>query len=1790
MISKIKKPVSILLSLIMVFSMFTIVPFPASAAFWYQDLTPGTLILPGDTFSFEDIGSFKFADYNDPTIIHEVKGSDFSYNQATLSVTDGYYSFGSTKLLPTSVSPGGLLIADYNSTTKMATFGVQNITHSFDETTGTLTIGGSGVVPRYFAFTGGDVGDVIFTQSNLVKHLIIDATDMIAIKQDAFMAYTGGCVLEDVEINSTSSTPLIIEENAFFYESGNTVTITVNAATLPTVTSCPVGNYGSPVNLIYNVQEPITFNQRVLSRFYGNLTVTIPTGSKVYIPAAPQFTDSALQNEYNHSAQYGDEWFFWDQHPDLVEGTDYVMGEAGYETLTPENVSLVVGSHTAYFSTYAVTDASVNGAVTASVGGTDVTEAEPDSTVLLTVAPDSGYQFKSITAFGAKYGVEEFSDLVALMGDAVFEAAEYADHTEHTCKAEDGKFVVYNGTTPVTELSESDITDVSGISGNSPRITCGNISWYFGVSDGKITYITAVNTSSWDYLFESADGSESTGTLPPADFALTTVTEGSQYSFTMPKRAVTVTAVFEEIPAPANVPVTGLTLSPSEDQTILVNNTVTFTATVEPADATDKTVVWSVYPTDKVKLYEDADCTTEVGTEATNVLTVYAKGLSAGSATIYVESNADDSQWDRCGVKVFAGIVDMSELQVGDAITSGVMITNESGYKLKLPSGKIYCEDYSSSPRYRGILDHDVLLTSFSFESSYGICVKDNSADRVTYYPIDEYGYGGGDTFVVTAVDPDTHTVTIETPTKYHVYWVNYNGISLGWEYDQYILEGETPSYTGPDPIKPADAQYVYTFSGWSPELAPVTADVTYTAQFTAAPLPADYESPALSGLWVGDSAEVTAAGEINGTGGNGTATVSQEGDYTVLTLDNFSYVGEGHNDNDSHAPNASPIYYNGVYPLIVRLIGTNALTQDGVTSGNSWGFYSFRQVDVRLEGSGALTVSSGNAGSNTSGMRLGGSLTLSECTVTATGGSSQYYYATNAGVDIEADLTIENGAHLTAIAGTVVGDNPLSNGICGAGNNLILRAGAVCATGDTSAIYYGSPDFRTTLVIPSGSTLKELKAGDTEGDAVDTVLEAVSDQKYLYIEVERAAAPTTYTVTWNNYDGSNLETDTGVAAGAAPSYDSDTPAKPADEGCAYTFAGWDDGTTTYGLTDTLPAVTGDVIYTAVFTAVPFVASVTDGGLTTCYTNLSNALQSWMNNTTLTLLANVETTDVIETDKTKTLDLNGHGIVYVGEDPNDSILKVTGGTLTVKDSGSGSNKVYIDDEGRGALSGSGEGVTVSGFLTGGVSGGVFVSAGTLILESGTILGNLKSGGVGGGGVRVNNGAAFQMTGGLITRNTSFGSGGGVGVCANEKRQGSFTMTGGQITANVAHNNGAGVIFQSGAGFQIGGTARITGNRSNDEAHTPNNVWLPQNMTISVVEALDSSASFGVTMASGTGTFTSGLSGKGSASNFTSDDAAYVVALNDSGEAKLMELPSFTGETLTLAGDAGLDVNFYVSSGDMEAADLTVEYTVRGETTRVSMASLEPVPGQGYKLPVSMPAKEMNDKIPVQIKQGDTVLSAIEYAAADYARSICAASDADLMAWIGGSATQQKVDNLRELCRAMLVYGAKAQALFDYNTGNLATAGVDDTLTALDETEFNGLAARPNINTCGLSYRGGTLVLLSETSYRLYFTGTPEEGFAAALEYAPEGVECRIGTKGQYTYVEIYNIPAAEILSNFSLTLGVKQSGSFTSSQTYTVNPGAYIRAVLEDNFSTQAEIDVVTAIYRYCEAAQAYFG
>ena len=68
------------------------------------------------------------------------------------------------------------------------------------------------------------------------------------------------------------------------------------------------------------------------------------------------------------------------------------------------------------------------------------------------------------------------------------------------------------------------------------------------------------------------------------------------------------------------------------------------------------------------------------------------------------------------------------------------------------------------------------------------------------------------------------------TVNQYTIKFNNYDGTQLQSSQVNY---GATPAYTGATPTKPSTAAYAYTFNGWSPAIATVTGNATYTAQFT---------------------------------------------------------------------------------------------------------------------------------------------------------------------------------------------------------------------------------------------------------------------------------------------------------------------------------------------------------------------------------------------------------------------------------------------------------------------------------------------------------------------------------------------------------------------------------------------------------------------------------------------------------------------------------------------------------------------------------------------------------------------------------------------------------------------------------------------------------------------------------------------------------------------------------------------------------------------------------------------
>jgi len=92
------------------------------------------------------------------------------------------------------------------------------------------------------------------------------------------------------------------------------------------------------------------------------------------------------------------------------------------------------------------------------------------------------------------------------------------------------------------------------------------------------------------------------------------------------------------------------------------------------------------------------------------------------------------------------------------------------------------------------------------------------------------YVFLGWSPAVVPANGNATYTATYSSSlNQYTVIFKNDDGTVLS---NQTLYHGATP--TCAEPSKTADAEYTYTFAGWTPEVTTVSADITYTAIYSA--------------------------------------------------------------------------------------------------------------------------------------------------------------------------------------------------------------------------------------------------------------------------------------------------------------------------------------------------------------------------------------------------------------------------------------------------------------------------------------------------------------------------------------------------------------------------------------------------------------------------------------------------------------------------------------------------------------------------------------------------------------------------------------------------------------------------------------------------------------------------------------------------------------------------------------------------------------------------------------------
>ncbi len=391
---------------------------------------------------------------------------------------------------------------------------------------------------------------------------------------------------------------------------------------------------------------------------------------------------------------------------------------------------------------------------------------------------------------------------------------------------------------------------------------------YNMTSTKYISYLPTLEWSSSDQSVLTVDQNGLVTAVGPGSATITLTAVGTSISYTTD--AITVSAVEP----------TGIQINEGDGWTTLElreGETFQLTATITPANTTDKTVTWRSSNTAYATVDQNGLVTAVKGSSYGNYLTIYARTANGREASVgfkilgvpvqavilnthelelYVSetfqlnatvlpANASDKTvtWSTSSVSIASvdhqnGLITAKNPGTVDIIACVGTFGNElydtchvtvkphdlilSDHELTMYVGETYQMDAIIYPE-------EDLRISWSSRNRAVAAVSDGLVTAVAEGNTQiiarirsgsQYVY---DTCQVRVIDEETSLYTIR--------FLNYNGVEL---YSTQVVEGEVPVYRGATPTKPEDDNYTYTFSGWTPEIVPAAANADYTAQFTA--------------------------------------------------------------------------------------------------------------------------------------------------------------------------------------------------------------------------------------------------------------------------------------------------------------------------------------------------------------------------------------------------------------------------------------------------------------------------------------------------------------------------------------------------------------------------------------------------------------------------------------------------------------------------------------------------------------------------------------------------------------------------------------------------------------------------------------------------------------------------------------------------------------------------------------------------------------------------------------------
>ncbi len=224
----------------------------------------------------------------------------------------------------------------------------------------------------------------------------------------------------------------------------------------------------------------------------------------------------------------------------VTEGREYTF-------VMPESEVSVNATFEEGAQGYRIVSDAENGKVTAIVNGQTVTSAEAGETVTLRVEPNHGYALTSISIEGGSVKITKTDDIIDLFRDKNIQGINTGDHDFTDLNLvvnESGSLAIMRGSETIDTLAPG--LDFERFEASNGRvfyeIVDGPAFWRFIEKDGKIITVNRM-LSQQNIIFYATDpnGYCSLG----GGTVLTAVTEGSEYTFTMPDYQVEIKTKFD---------------------------------------------------------------------------------------------------------------------------------------------------------------------------------------------------------------------------------------------------------------------------------------------------------------------------------------------------------------------------------------------------------------------------------------------------------------------------------------------------------------------------------------------------------------------------------------------------------------------------------------------------------------------------------------------------------------------------------------------------------------------------------------------------------------------------------------------------------------------------------------------------------------------------------------------------------------------------------------------------------------------------------------------------------------------------------------------------------------------------------------------------------------------------------------------------------------------------------------------------------------------------------------------